>query len=105
MTALSARLCPACRRAGTLSVTVTSAQTVFTAQPPGSHSLSGTQMKTAAQSHATGTGQVTCTACGWSRAGRLEGATWDADGVATGGHLVIDLDPDGLARAGREDQS
>lgn len=90
---MTTKPCPHCGATGTLDITVTAVDVGVTATPLGDFSLSGSQMKFAARTHATGAATITCTGCGWTRQGRLEDATWDADGVATGGHLVIDPDP------------
>ena len=76
--------CPSCGATGGLALTP-----VLVTRPAGSYSLSGAQHKTAASDAA----RLSCAACGWSAAGRIEGLEVAGDGTITGGHLVIDQPP------------
>ncbi|MGH3680117.1 MAG: hypothetical protein ACRDT2_07680 [Natronosporangium sp.] len=58
---------------------------MLVAQPIGSHSLAGVQVKVSAREAA----EVTCSACAASRRGRLEGTQVSPDGrTITAGHFV-----------------
>lgn len=72
--------CPECGTTGSLNV-----RTMFAAKPFGSLSLAGVQVKTEARKVA----EVTCSHCGASRRGRLDGVEVAPDGTTiTAGHFV-----------------
>ena len=50
-------------------------ETVFVAQPLGTFSLAGGQLKASARARS----QLSCTRCGWSTLGRIEGEDFIAD--------------------------